>query len=84
MVPTQLTVGQTGEDLRDGRADVAFMCGLAFMRLVSKHPSDNGVEVIAEPVLHAQRYAGRPVYFPILSSAPTARIRSGAVLRGCT
>jgi phosphonate transport system substrate-binding protein len=54
--PTALSVGSCYEETPD-RADVAFLCGLAYVEM------SRWVEPLAAPVLCGERYGGRPVYF---------------------
>lgn len=54
---TRLEVGTSFSHLIDGQVDVAFLCGLPYVRL-AKH-----VEPLVAPVLAGDRYRGRPLYF---------------------
>jgi phosphonate transport system substrate-binding protein len=54
--PTALSVGASYDEATDG-ADVAFLCGLAYIEMTQ------WLEPLAAPVLRGERYGGRPVYF---------------------
>ena len=56
-----LHVGSDYSELADGRADVAFLCGLPYVHLADM--PDPPVVPIAAPVLWGERYGGRPIYF---------------------
>ena len=57
----ELHVGTSYQELADGRADLAFLCGLPYVHLADSDPSP--VVPVAAPVLAGGRYGGRPVYF---------------------
>ncbi len=59
--PTTLRVGQSFEELVEGQVDVAFICGLPYVRMMD-WPSCP-VELLAAPVLLGERYRHRPIYF---------------------
>jgi phosphonate transport system substrate-binding protein len=56
-----LSVGQSFDEFAEGRADVGFMCGLFYARMARQ--AGCPIELLAAPVLHGRRYAGRPIYF---------------------
>src|SRR5262249_55323044 len=56
---TELIVGDSYA--RVAQADVAFLCGLPYVRLVDR--PEPPIELLAAPVLRGARYGGRPVYF---------------------
>jgi phosphate/phosphite/phosphonate ABC transporter binding protein len=58
---TTLKVGQSFEELAGGQVDVAFICGLPYVRM-AKHDTCP-VELLAAPVLQGERYHHNPVYF---------------------
>jgi phosphonate transport system substrate-binding protein len=58
--PVAFRVGGEYEELRDGRADVAFLCGLPYVHLADE--PDPYVEVLAAPVLTDERCRGEPIY----------------------
>jgi phosphonate transport system substrate-binding protein len=80
--PTELRAGGEYEELRDGRTDVAFLCGLPYVHLADR-PSP-WVEALAAPVLTGERYAGRPIYFSDVIVAAGATQTSFAALRGAS
>ncbi len=47
--------------LREGRLDIAFICGLPFIRHYRVAP--NQLKAIVAPVMQAKRYQNHPVYF---------------------
>jgi phosphonate transport system substrate-binding protein len=60
-VPAQLIDGRGWEQLRDGSVDVAFICGLPYVRLCRERPGM--LQPLAAPVLDEARCQDRPVYF---------------------
>jgi phosphonate transport system substrate-binding protein len=46
--------------LRDDQVDIAFICGLPFVRLQEQQST---LDLIAAPILQGTRYGGKPVYF---------------------
>jgi phosphonate transport system substrate-binding protein len=77
-----LHVGRDYAELADGRADVAFLCGLPYVHLAdARSPS---LTAIAAPVLVGERYLGRPIYFSDVIVAAGSRFGSFADLRGAT
>lgn len=75
-------VGRDYAELADGRADVAFLCGLPYVRLADA-PSPT-LTAIAAPVLTGERYGGRPIYYSDVIVAADSRSRSFADLRGAS
>ena len=59
--PTTLRVGQSFEEFAEGQIDVAFICGLPYVRMSSQNPCL--VELLVAPVLMGKRYLHKPVYF---------------------
>jgi phosphonate transport system substrate-binding protein len=57
--PTELHVGSCYARLAE--ADVAFVCGLAYVEWTRGGATD--VEPIAAPLLRGDRYGGRPIYY---------------------
>jgi phosphonate transport system substrate-binding protein len=79
---TRFTTGGAEADLLTGQVDVAFICGLPYVRLFGRpgHP----VRLLAAPVIDDPRSKGRPIYFSdVIVRADSAR-RSFRDLRGCT
>src|SRR6266567_701857 len=60
-LPATLHTGQSLEEFTSGQADVGFLCGLRYVRLMQWE--DCPVELLAAPVLQPERYANRPIYF---------------------
>jgi len=60
-VPARLIQGDGFEQLRDGSVDVAFLCGLPYVRLCAERPGM--LYPLAAPILDEARYQDRPVYF---------------------
>jgi phosphonate transport system substrate-binding protein len=60
-VPAELIEGNDLEQLRDGSVDLAFLCGLPYVRLCAERPGM--LRPLAAPVLDEARCHGRPVYF---------------------
>jgi phosphonate transport system substrate-binding protein len=65
---------------RVAEADVTFLCGLPYVRLVAK--PEPPIELLAAPVLRGARYGGRPVYFSDVIVRRNSRFHSFADLRG--
>jgi phosphonate transport system substrate-binding protein len=59
--PTTLRVGQFFEEFAENQVDVAFICGLPYVRMSSQHTCL--VELLVAPVLIGERYLHKPVYF---------------------
>lgn len=59
--PATLSVGQSLDEFVEGQVDVAFICGLPYVRM-TKWPSCP-VELLAAPVLEGERYQHKPIYF---------------------
>jgi phosphonate transport system substrate-binding protein len=79
-VPARLTEGKDWEQLRDGSVDVAFLCGLPYVRLVGERPGM--LRPLAAPVLDEARYQDRPVYFSDVIVRRDSPFRSFGDLRG--
>jgi phosphonate transport system substrate-binding protein len=59
--PVRLVASSDPEDLVRGQVELAFLCGLPYVRLTAAWPGS--ITAIAAPVLRGTRYGGRPVYF---------------------
>ena len=59
--PAELIEGRNFDQLRDGSVDLAFLCGLPYVRLSRERPGM--LHPLAAPVLDEPRYEDRPVYF---------------------
>src|SRR2546429_1597621 len=79
-VPAQLIEGSSFEQLRDGSAGVAFLCGLPYVRLCAERPGM--LRPLAAPVLDEARYQDRPVYFSDVIVGRDSPFRSFDDLRG--
>src|ERR1700738_549793 len=80
--PTRLVTGESYQQLRDGKVDFAFLCGLPYVRLRCETPPP--VEAVAAPVVRGDRYAGRPIYYSDVIVARSSPIVSFRDLRGCS
>jgi phosphonate transport system substrate-binding protein len=60
-MPAELIQGDGFERLRDGSVDIAFLCGLPYVRLCVERPGM--LRPLAAPILDGARYQDRPVYF---------------------
>ncbi len=78
--PTELIEGNDLEQLRDGSVDVAFLCGLPYVRLCRERPGM--LRPLAAPVLDGARYQDRPVYFSDVIVRRDSPFRSFDDLRG--
>src|SRR5215467_10656308 len=56
-----LEVGRSFDAFVEGQVDVAFICGLPYVRMASHDPCS--VELLAAPILIGERYLHRPIYF---------------------
>ena len=79
-VPAQLIEGKDWEQLRDGSVDVAFLCGLPYVRLVGEWPGM--LRPLVAPVLDEARYQDQPVYFSDVIVRRDSPFRSFGDLRG--
>jgi phosphonate transport system substrate-binding protein len=75
---TRLEVGTSFSQLIDGQVDVAFLCGLPYVRLAKY------LEPLAAPVLAGDRYRSRPLYFSDVIVSRDSRFQSFADLRGAS
>jgi phosphonate transport system substrate-binding protein len=58
---TELVVGDHFEVFAQGDADIGFLCGLPYVRLMGE--PEPPIELVVAPVLQGARYAERPIYF---------------------
>jgi phosphonate transport system substrate-binding protein len=79
--PTTLRVGQSFEELAEGQIDVAFICGLPYVRMASQDTCP--VELLAAPVLVGKRYRERPIYFSDVIVRSDSLFASFDDLDGC-
>src|ERR1700686_2740600 len=78
--PARLVEGEDWEQLRDGSVDVAFLCGLPYVRLRREQPGL--LQPLAAPVLDDERCQDRPVYFSDVIVRRDSPFRSFGDLRG--
>ena len=64
------------------QVDVAWMCGLPYVRRVDS--GDESLQTLVAAVMSGRRYEGRPIYFSDLVVHSESRFRSFADLRGAT
>jgi phosphonate transport system substrate-binding protein len=74
------TAGTSVDQLRDGSVDVAFLCGLPYIRLSRDQP--DLLALLAAPVLAEPRYEGQPIYFSDVIVRRESPFQSFADLRG--
>lgn len=58
---TTLKAGQSIDEFAEKQVDVAFICGLPYVRMASQDPCL--VELLVAPVLIGERYLHKPIYF---------------------
>ena len=58
---TTFKVGQSFDEFAEKQVDVAFICGLPYVRMTSQDTCL--VELLVAPVLMGERYMHRPIYF---------------------
>lgn len=75
-IETRLVIGRSFTELTNGEVDVAFLCGLPYVRLAES------VEPLAAPVLHGDRYDGLPAYYSDVIVRRESAVESFADLRG--
>ena len=68
--------------LLEDRLDIAFICGLPFIRNCRVAP--NQLEAIVAPVMQAKRYQHRPIYFSDIIVAADSSFRNLEDLKGKT
>lgn len=79
-VATELIDGGGYERLDSGEEDVAFICGLPYVRLADA--PDRPIELLAAPVLEGVRYRDRPIYYSDVIVRRDSRATRFADLRG--
>ncbi len=79
-MPAALIEGRDVEQLRNGSVDLAFLCGLPYVRLCRERPGM--LRLLAAPVLDEPRYQDRPVYFSEVIVRRDDPARSFGDLRG--
>src|SRR5437867_7817993 len=58
---TTLRVGQSFDEFAEKQVDVAFICGLPYVRMADQDPCF--VELLVAPILIGKRYLHKPIYF---------------------
>jgi phosphonate transport system substrate-binding protein len=58
---TTIRVGQSFDEFAEKQVDVAFICGLPYVRMSSQDTCP--IELLAAPVLIGDRYLHKPIYF---------------------
>jgi phosphonate transport system substrate-binding protein len=79
--PTTLRVGQSFDEFAEGQVDVAYICGLPYVRMASQDTCP--VELLAAPVLQGERYQHRPIYFSDVIVRSDSPYTSFDELGGC-
>ncbi len=79
--PTTLRVGQSFDEFIEGQVDVAFICGLPYVRMASQDTCP--VELLAAPVLVGKRYQEKPIYFSDVIARSDSPYQSFDDLGGC-
>lgn len=69
-------------ELDAGRIDVGWICGLPYILHAGKE--DSKVELLVAPVMKAERYGGRPVYFSDVVVRADCPYQTFADLKGAT
>jgi phosphonate transport system substrate-binding protein len=77
-IETRLVTGTRFVQLTTGEVDVAFLCGLPYVRLAEQ------LDPLAAPVVASDRYGGRPVYFSDVIVRRKSRFQAFADLRGAS
>jgi len=78
---TTLKVGQSFDEFAEGQVDVAFICGLPYVRMADQDTCP--VELLAAPVLMDKRYLHRPIYFSDVIVRSDSPYTNFADLGGC-
>jgi phosphonate transport system substrate-binding protein len=81
-MPATLHAGQSLDEFANGQADAGFLCGLLYVRM--RRWADCPVELLAAPVLLADCYLDRPIYFSDVIVRCDSPYASFDDLQGCT
>jgi phosphonate transport system substrate-binding protein len=81
-LPTELAVGSSYAQLSTQEVDVAFVCGLPYVKMARS--GEAPVEPLAAPILSGKRFGGRAIYFSDVIVHRASRLQSFADLRGCS
>jgi phosphonate transport system substrate-binding protein len=79
--PITLRVGQSFEEFAEGQIDVAFICGLPYVRMTRQFTCS--IELLAAPVLVGKRYQHKPFYFSDVIVRHESPYTCFDELRGC-
>lgn len=79
--PTTLSVGYVGHEATGEDVNIAFMCGLLYIRM-AQQPSCP-VEPLVAPIVYGARYRDKPLYFSDVVVRNTSPYRSFNDLREC-
>jgi phosphonate transport system substrate-binding protein len=79
-MPAELIEGRDFDQLRDGSVDLAFLCGLPYVRLSLERPGT--LHPLVAPVLDEPRYEDRPVYFSDVIVRADSPVSTFGDLRG--
>jgi phosphonate transport system substrate-binding protein len=77
-IPVRLELGRSFNQLLTGEIDVAFLCGLPYVRLAEQ------LDPLAAPVVAGDRSGGRPVYFSDVIVHRESPVQRFADLRGAS
>jgi len=77
-IPVRLELGTSFNQLVNGDVDLAFLCGLPYVRLAEQ------LDPLAAPVVAGDRYGGRPVYFSDVIVRSESPFRTFNDLRGAS
>lgn len=79
-IPTELRMSTSRDAFERGEIDVAFICGLPYVRLAQRIPLL--ITPLVAPVLQGQRYQNRPIYFSDVIVRSDSAYHAFADLRG--
>ena len=77
-IAVRLQVGRAFNQLVNGEVDLAFLCGLPYVRLADQ------LDLLAAPVVAGDRYGARPVYFSDVIVRRESPFQTFADLRGAS
>jgi phosphonate transport system substrate-binding protein len=78
---TTLRVGQSFDEFAEEQVDVAFICGLPYVRMASQLSCP--IELLAAPVILGERYRSNPIYFSDVVVRSDSPYASFDELGGC-
>ena len=77
-ISTRFVVGTSFSQITNGEVDVAFLCGLPYVRLAEQ------LDPLAAPVVAGERYGGQPVYFSDVIVRRESPFQTFADLKGAS